>query len=134
MYGGDSNYATDTVSESVTVAAIKTAVHVNLVPAVESAFDCGAASFAVQVSAKSGGNPTGTVALLSDSAVLASATLQNGAATLSPRGLPPGSHTFIARYSGDAAHEAAISPAVTMTVPSIGGWCGGGLPVVAPAR
>ncbi|HTX76109.1 MAG TPA: Ig-like domain repeat protein, partial [Terracidiphilus sp.] len=34
VYSGDTNYATDNVSESVTVAAIKTPVTVNLIPAV----------------------------------------------------------------------------------------------------
>ncbi|HTX77472.1 MAG TPA: Ig-like domain repeat protein [Terracidiphilus sp.] len=134
VYSGDSNYAAETVPETVTVATIKTPVTVSLIPAVESAYGCGATSFAVQVSAKTGGSPTGTVELLSNSTVLASARLQNGAATLSPHALPPGSHTFVARYNGDSTHEAAISPSVGMTAPSSRGSCGGGLPLPGPER
>jgi len=135
IYSGDANYATDTASESVSVgAAAKLPVIVNLNPAVESSFSCGPTNFRVAVSSNSGSIPTGTVELTIDSSMLASATLNAGAATLSTHGLPPGSHTFLARYGGDGSHNAGTSPAMTLIGPAIGGSCGGILPTGGSAR
>lgn len=126
-YNGDSNYAADTVSENVAVAAIKTPVTVNLIPAANPAFACEAMSFSVQVSSKSGGVPSGTVELRNGASLLGTASLSNGDATFSSHALSQGSHTFIASYSGDDLHQPGTSPAVTLNLPSIGSPCSGGL-------
>lgn len=134
VYSGDSNYATDTVSETVNVAATAAPVTVKLSTVMQPFSSCGAVSFSVQVSSNIGGVPTGTVDLISGSAVLASTSLNNGAATFPPRALPPGSHSFVARYGGDSRHEAATSFAVVVTVSASMGPCSEDFPAAEKVR
>ena len=116
------------------VAAVKALVSVNLIPVAHPETGCAAASFAVRVSAKTGASPTGTVALMSGTDLLASATLDKGAAVLSARALAPGAHALVARYGGDSTYRTAVSPVMVITSPSTGGSCGSGLPVAGTAR
>jgi large repetitive protein len=133
-YSGDSNYAPDTVSESLIVTTVKLPVQVNLVPAVNPLSTCGGVSLLVQVASASGGGPTGTVQLKSGASTLTSATLSNGSATLSASGLAPGPHSFIASYSGDSLHDPATSAPLSLTIAPAGTSCvGGHLPSVGIA-
>jgi hypothetical protein len=52
--------------------------------------------------------------LKSGSSALATASLNNGTATLSASGLGVGPHSFIASYSGDSLHEPANSAPLTV--------------------
>lgn len=114
VYNGDANYAPITASENVNVAAAaKAPAKVTLVPAATPAVSsCGAVSFSVQVSAGSG-TPTGMVELKAGSAVLFSANLDKGAATLTANNLAAGKYSFVASYSGDSLHQAATSNPVS---------------------
>jgi large repetitive protein len=126
VYSGDSNYATDTVSESLIVTTVKLPVQVNLAPAVNPLPACAGVSLSVQVASLSGGGPTGTVDLKSGVTTITSATLRNGAATLSASGLPAGPHSFIASYGGDSLHQPATSAPVSVTIAPSGSSCTGG--------
>lgn len=59
------------------------------------------------------GTPTGTVTFLAGDVALATATLVDGTAGVSLRGLQPGTHTITASYSGDEAHAASLTTAPT---------------------
>jgi Bacterial Ig-like domain (group 3) len=127
-YSGDTNYASATTSETVTVSAIKMPVTVSLIPAASPASSCGAVGFSVQVSSTAGGSPTGVVELKGGSSVLASTTLRNGDAMLSAGVLVAGSHTFTAIYSGDSLHQPATSASISVIVPPVGASCIGSHP------
>jgi len=120
-YNGDSNFAPVTATKSLVVNVVKAAVNVNLAPAVEPATACGTASFTVRVTSPTG-MPTGTVQLKSDSAVVGSAVLSDGVATMTGSRQSPGPHSFVASYGGDDLHNAGTSAAVSRTLPS-GGVC-----------
>jgi hypothetical protein len=59
---------------------------------------------------------TGQIKFLDDTAVLGTATLSNGVATLSTTQLPVGVHTITAAYAGDAQYSATVSTPFTQTV------------------
>jgi hypothetical protein len=122
-YGGDSNYASATVSETLIVTMVKQPVTVSLVPTMSPMTACGGVSFSAQVSSTAGGGPTGTVQLKSGATALTSTTLHNGSATLAANGLSAGPHTFIATYSGDSQHEAGTSVPVSINVKPAGLSC-----------
>jgi hypothetical protein len=129
VYSGDANYGATTVSEALTVtaSAVKAKSAVKLAPGPTAQDSCGSQNFLVQVASASGGNPTGTVQLLSGSTVVASSTLNNGAVTFSTGRLTMGSHTFVASYEGDSQHEAAKSAPLTLkSGPAATGSCGVG--------
>ena len=127
-YNGDANYASATATESLIVTAIKTPVKVNLIPAASPASSCGVVSFSVQVSSTAGGSPMGTVELESGPALLASASLLNGAATISTSAPGVGTYSFVASYSGDSLHEPATSTPISLIGPPFGHSCTGGHP------
>src|SRR6185437_15925666 len=60
--------------------------------------------------------PTGSVVFQVDGAIIGTADLANGQATLTAPGFAVGNHTAIATYSGDAEFSASASPSVTLTV------------------
>jgi autotransporter-associated beta strand protein len=64
------------------------------------------------VSSSTGAVPTGIVALLDGTTVLATKSLSGGTATFSVASLSSGTHTLSARYLGDANDAAAVSNSV----------------------
>jgi hypothetical protein len=129
VYSGDANYATATVSESIIVTAVKLPVNISLTPVASPSLTCGALNFSAKVTSTAGGVPTGTVALQSGRSALASSTLQNGAATLSVRGLPTGLNSFVATYSGDSLHQPGTSTLISVTLKPSGACSGGHRPI-----
>lgn len=92
------------------------------------AFD---ASKTTPVQTKAAPEPTGTVEISEGSTSLGVATLVNGSATISTTQLTtPGTHSLIARYSGDANFSAEVSEVfsqqiisgIATPVPTIGEW------------
>ena len=121
-YSGDANYSTVTVSQNLVVSAVaKVVPKVTLSPRVVGLSSCNSAVYAVRVSSTSGGIPTGTVELKSGDSLVATATLVNGAASLSAGSLGAGSHTIVATYVGDSqnapAQSAPLSVKSSVTTP-----------------
>jgi large repetitive protein len=65
-----------------------------------------------------GDNPTGTITIVENGAVVATGTLASGSLTLSAT-LSPGPHTLTAKYSGDAHNIAGTSSSITVHVGNI---------------
>jgi hypothetical protein len=59
--------------------------------------------------------PTGTISIVEGETVIATATLVNGAASVTMPALPAGVHKLVALYSGDAQYEPAQSPRFIQT-------------------
>ncbi|KJY40531.1 hypothetical protein VR41_14920, partial [Streptomyces sp. NRRL B-1568] len=70
----------------------------------------------VTVTAPGVGTPTGTVSFFDGAALLGSAPLVGGVATLSDSTLSVGAHSLTATYSGDTNFAGSTSPVDTQTV------------------
>jgi hypothetical protein len=69
------------------------------------------------VTATAGGAPTGTITFKEGTTNLGTGTLNaSGVATLAISTLSAGSHSIVASYGGDAAHESGVSSAVNQVV------------------
>jgi len=121
--GSQTITATDTVNGAITATAsinvtvnptpTSTAVMTSVNP---STFGQ-SVTFTATVTPTSGGTPTGTVTFTADgSNVLGAISLSGGQAALSTTSLGVGSHSIVASYSGDSAHLASSSTALSQTV------------------
>jgi Bacterial Ig-like domain (group 3) len=133
-YSGDANYAAaGPATVSIIITAVKIGSFVTLSQTVNAAGTCAAPQFAATVSGKSGLVATGQVQLLDAGTVLASGTLANGKAMLTPQRLSVGSHRITASYRGDNNYLPSVSPALVETVspvrPCTDPVTGGGLHV-----
>jgi hypothetical protein len=116
-YSGDGNFAS-TVSLALTQivnqpseGATATLLSSNVNPSVYSQ----PVTFTAQVTA-SGGTPTGTVAFMNGTAVLATETLSGGTASYTNNSLAAGSYTITAVYSGGTTFTGSTSAPMTQTV------------------
>lgn len=110
-------------AEDAGSASAPLVVPVELPPAsvvLASSLDPSAAETSVTFTATvTGGNtmPTGSVTFLADGAPLGSSVLNAaGVATFSLASLAPGTHSMVARYSGDSTYGAGVSLAINQVV------------------
>lgn len=117
-YSGDGDYSASTsqaVSITVANAGTTVAKPVLMVTPLQPVAG-NSVTLSVALPGSSGKTPTGTVAFLSNSAVVGVATLTNGTAQLNLGVLPPGSYMFNANYSGDQTFASVYSDAVYITI------------------
>ena len=62
------------------------------------------------------GTPTGTVNFMDGTALIGSATLSGGSASISTSALATGTHSLTAKYTGSTSFAASTSPAVALSV------------------
>jgi hypothetical protein len=114
-YNGDGIYLpitsaawVQTVSKAPTSAALATSLN----PSTAGA----AVTFSATIAPAAA---TGTVQFLDGGTVIGTATLTNGAGSLSIGGLAAGGHTVTAVYSGDSSYLGATSAAISQTVMAV---------------
>jgi hypothetical protein len=118
QYAGDSNNApsiSQLVTETVGPAALATTSTV-LTASATTVTAGQSVSFTATVT---GSKATGTVAFSDGLTALGTVKLGSGRATYSTSGLPVGSHSISAAYSGDNNNAASTSAAVTETVNAV---------------
>jgi len=118
-YSGDANYAASgAISRTftVTAAAAKLPATVKLSVSANPSISCRSVVFSAAVAGTTGAAPTGTIVLKDGTRVLATASLNNGAAILPASLLSIGSHMVTATYGGDAVHASSTSTAVKEVV------------------
>jgi hypothetical protein len=115
--------ATDTVNSAITATASinvstnPTPTTTTMVSSPNPSTFGQSVTFTATVTPTAGGTPTGTVTFTADgSNVLGAISLSGGQAALMASSLAVGSHSIVARYSGDSAHLASASTAWTQTV------------------
>lgn len=114
-YSGDTNYAAaGPLIESITISA-PAATRVSLTRETGASKLCKSAEFAIEVSSKSPGLPTGKITLLDGAKVLASGTLVKGKATLRANLFGIGKASLVAHYAGDAHHSPGKSATLKVT-------------------
>jgi hypothetical protein len=116
-YSGDANNAgsTSPTLSQVIINATTTALASSLNPSVVGQ----AVTFTATVSSTSGAPPNGeTVTFYNGSAVLGTAALSGGIASLTTSSLPVGTFTITASYAGDANFAASTSPGLRQVVNS----------------
>lgn len=121
--GSQTITATDTVNGAITATASinvspnPTPTSTGVTTSVNPSTFGQSTTFTATVTPTSGGTPTGTVTFTADgSNVLGAISLSGGQAALSVSSLGAGNHSIVARYSGDSAHQASASTALTQTV------------------
>jgi hypothetical protein len=113
-YTGDANDAGSTSSPvSLTVALATTATAITVTP--NPALVGAAVTITAQVSGN-GGTPTGSVNFIANGKTLASAILNEGAASFTTSTLPPGTYSITVNYLGDAADSPSSSTAISETI------------------
>jgi len=75
-----------------------------------------AITFTARITSNGGGVPTGTVSFVDGTQAFGKATLSNGVATLTSSNRTAGTHSIVAKYSGDAANVKSESPTLTQTI------------------
>jgi hypothetical protein len=118
-YSGDTNYLSSSTTVNVTVLGYATTVTVQAsAGSVQQGQTVGFISHITRSGAS--GSPGGSVTFYCDGFALGTAPVGNGAATIYfgvPTGIPPGSYSITATYSGDGSDQAASSTgAATITV------------------
>jgi Bacterial Ig-like domain (group 3)/FG-GAP-like repeat len=114
VYSGDSNFTgstSNTLSQVVTKAATTTTLLSSVNPSVQGK----SVAFTATVSSLAG-TPTGKVAYLNGTNVLATVTLTSGAARYTTSKLPPGSNSITAVYVGDSNNSGSTSAPVSQFV------------------
>jgi hypothetical protein len=111
-YSGSANYTTATCS-TVTLV-VNTAATTTTVAANPTTLTYGSST--VLTATVSSTTATGSVTFKDGATTLGTATVSNGVATYTAAGLPGGSHSITAVYSGDTNYAASTSTAVTVTV------------------
>jgi hypothetical protein len=111
-YAGDANNGAAT-SAAITQTVNKVASSVTLTSSVNPSAQGQSVTLAAKVTPASA---TGTVQFLDGTTLLASVTLNGGAAAMTTSTLAIGTHTITASYSGDNSNAASVSTAVTQTV------------------
>lgn len=107
-YSGESRFTGSTATATLTVVKVATTTRLSSSPAAPVLG--GPVTLTAVVTAVAGVRSPGGTVRFSDSAtnaVLGSATVENGVATLMGVELSAGAHTIVATYSGDASHEAS---------------------------
>jgi Bacterial Ig-like domain (group 3)/FG-GAP-like repeat len=119
IYSGSTNFAGSTsaaLTETVNQSSTTTTLVSNLNPATFGQ----AVPFVATVQTASGGAATGSVTFYDGSSQMGTATVSNNGghnvAQFTFSGLPGGTHTITAAYSGDANYAASTSSALTETV------------------
>jgi hypothetical protein len=116
-YNGDGNNSGSTSSSLSQV--IKAATVTTLVSSLNPSFVGQAVTFTATVSSSSGAPPNGeTITFNNGSAVLGTAPLSGGMASLTTSSLPAGIFTVTANYAGDANFAASTSPGLRQVVNS----------------
>ncbi len=116
-YNGDANNSASTSStlSQVIIASTTTTLASSLNPSVVGQ----AVTFTATVSSTSGTPPNGeTITFYNGSAVLGTAALSGGSASITTSSLPAGVFTITATYGGDANFAASTSPALRQVVNS----------------
>ncbi len=75
-----------------------------------------AITFTAHVTSNGGGTPTGTVTFVDGTMGFGKATLVNGVATLTSSNRAAGTHSIVAKYSGDGSNVKSDSDALTQTI------------------
>lgn len=113
-YSGDSNYAAaGPITRTYTVTA---AAKASLTSVLNPATNCKPVAFSISVTGTGTVKPTGKVSLKRSSTVLATATLNEGRATISTAALAVGKNVLQASYSGDSKFSPATSAELTQTI------------------
>jgi len=118
VYSGDSIFSASTsqaVQETVQINPTATVI-ASITPNPVAAFHSTALVAKITSSTSPNGNPGGTVTFATSTSVLGTASVQNGAATLTVNAGAVGAYAVTASYSGDPAFASSASPAKTLTV------------------
>jgi Tol biopolymer transport system component len=116
-YGGDTNFSASTSSAAaVTISPVAASTLTFVIPQNSPQAAGLPATLSAYVLSLGGATPTGTVQFSSDGAVIGSAPIVGGVATLSPTTLPVGTHVVTAQYAGNASLAASGSPPAVVTI------------------
>jgi hypothetical protein len=119
-YDGDDNFAASSGSTPQTVTPAQTTTLVTTSPSPSAEDQTVTITASVTAQAPGSGAPTGTVTFTSDGDPIGAATLAptggGTTATLAISTLPPGSHSIVATYAGDANYVTSTSDPVSQTV------------------
>lgn len=119
-YGGTDTYASSSSSRSHTVSAASVSVSLSVPSGVVRPGSPARLVADVATVAPGGGTPLGSVRFRSNGAIVGTATLSSGRATLSTS-LPAGDNSVTAHYLGTATHERGDSSARTVVVSAVMG-------------
>jgi hypothetical protein len=110
------NYSFKLVNGTLTITSTAIATTTTLTSTPNPATQGEAVTFTATVKASSGATPTGTVAFMHSTTVLATATLSGGVATFTTTTLPVATQSIVAVYSGSTTDGASTSNVDKQTV------------------
>ena len=104
-------------SPAFTITPAPTVTTLSIAPAPTTVNSGDPVTFAVHVVSQTNGNPTGSVAILDGSSMIATGNVNSaGDMVFTSSTLNTGSHVFLASYSGDANFKASNSSRASLTV------------------